>query len=683
MPPSRPQLVQRPRKCDRLANVRDATDPRDRALHAQPKARVDERPVLAEIQVPAVRLLGKLLLADAREQPVVIVLALAAPDDLAVSLRRQHVVVEHGARVGGVFLHIEGLHGLGVVVDHDGTIVLFGEQRLGVSPQVAAPFDVAPQRLELFHRVGVGNPGKRRPDALERSRVPLEIDQLRALPLERARHDVGDELLLKLHIVVGVVPGDFGLDHPELGKMTARLGLLGAERGPEAVHLAVCRRRGFDVQLAGLGQIRRAQVEVLSREQVSGGFADRAREDRRVDQHKVALVEEVADRLDHFVAHPGDRDLAAAAQPQVPVLEQEGGAVLLGRDREILARPEDRQVGGRELDTPRRPRVGAHQPRHLDGRLLREPAERLPGGVGDILLGEDHLQVTRAVAQHHERDLAARARGHHPAAHEDRAAPEARQRLDTMKVGHRRGILVAGVLGVYATGCARPRAPRAGGAAGVGEDRRAGGGGRRSRAGAAGGPRGGGGAAGWRPGPGGGKAPGGGRLAGGGARAAPIPVGDGIVVATTADTLYLLERASGQVRTRLHTPGTMIAAPALDGARLYAATTAGRMLAIDFPALTVAWDLPAGDAVLGAPAVAHDTVYALARNGTLWLVPKDRPSEARSFALGITATAGPTPGASGGLVAGVAGGGLLRDPRGGTLLWWSRPGGAARRTALG
>src|SRR5207237_9274327 len=93
--------------------------------------------------------------------------------------------------------------------------------------------------------------------------------------------------------------------------------------------------------------------------------------------------------------------------------------------------------------------------------------------------------------------------------------------------------------------------------------------------------------------PGGGKAPGGGGLPGGGPRAAPVPVGDGIVVATTADTLYLLERASGQVRTRLHTPGTMIAAPALDGARLYAATTAGRLLAIDFPALTVAWDLPA------------------------------------------------------------------------------------------
>ena len=159
------------------------------------------------------------------------------------------------------------------------------------------------------------------------------------------------------------------------------------------------------------------------------------------------------------------------------------------------------------------------------------------------------------------------------------------------------------------------------------------------------------------------------RLGGGGARAAPIPTGDGIVVATTADTLYLLKRDSGQVRTRVHTPGAVIAAPALDGSRLYAATTGGRILAFDLPALTVAWDLPAGDAVFGAPAVARDTLYALARNGALWLVPTDRPSAARSFPLGITATAGPTPLASGVLVASVSGEVLLVDRRSGAILW--------------
>src|SRR5256885_1380872 len=461
MLPLGPEFVQRPRKCDRLANVWDAADPRDRTLDAEPEARVHERPVLPEIQVPAVRLLGQLVLADAREQLVVVVLALAAADDLAVAFRRQHVVVEHGAGVGGVFLHIEGLYGLRIIVDQHGTVVLLGEQSLGVPAQVATPRDVAPQAFELFHGVGVGNPGKRRPHALERGRVALQLGQLGALALERPRDEVADEFLLQLHIVVGVVPGDFGLDHPELGEVPARLGLLGAERGPETVHLAVRRRCGLDVQLARLRQVRRAQVEVLGREQVPGGFADRSREDRRVHQHEAALAAKVADRLNHFVAHPGDRHLAAAAQPQVPVLEQEGGAVLFWRDWEVVARPEDLQVGGRELDAAGRARVDAHHARHLDGRLLREPGERLPGRIRDVLFGEHDLQIARAVAQRHERDLAARARGHHPAAHPDRAAPEPRQRLDPMKVGHRRGILVAGFWAVNATACATPYVPPA------------------------------------------------------------------------------------------------------------------------------------------------------------------------------------------------------------------------------
>src|SRR2546422_7884009 len=43
---------------------------------------------------------------------------------------------------------------------------------------------------------------------------------------------------------------------------------------------------------------------------------DRTREDRRVDQDEVPLVEEVPDRLDHLVAHTRDRDLAPAPQPR-------------------------------------------------------------------------------------------------------------------------------------------------------------------------------------------------------------------------------------------------------------------------------------------------------------------------------------------------------------------------------
>src|SRR5207249_2472241 len=316
------------------------------------------------------------------QQLVVVVLALAAADDLPVPLRRQHVVVQHGARVGGVFLHIEGFHAPGVVVDHHGAVVLFGEQRLLVAPDVSPPRDVAAQRLELFDRLGVGNPGKRGADPLEWRRVPLQVGELAAPPLQRARHDVGDKLLLQLHIVVGVVPGDLGLDHPELREVPPRLGLFGAERGPEAVHFAERRRGRLDVQLPRLGEVGGAEVEVLGREQIPRRLADRAGEDGRVDQDEVALVEEVADRLDHLVAHARDGDLAAAAQPQVAMFEQEGGAVLLWRDGEVVARSDDLQVRGGELDAARRARVGPHGARDLDRGLLGELRERLPRGGG-------------------------------------------------------------------------------------------------------------------------------------------------------------------------------------------------------------------------------------------------------------------------------------------------------------
>ena len=152
--------------------------------------------------------------------------------------------------------------------------------------------------------------------------------------------------------------------------MPARLRFLGAERGAEAVHLAERRRRGLDVQLAGLGEVGLAEVEVLGREQGAGVLADGAREDRRVDEGEAALVEEIAHRLDHLVTHPGDRDLAPAAQPQMPVLEQEGGAVLLGTDREVGARAEDVEVARRELDPAGAPRIGPHGAGHRDRGFL-------------------------------------------------------------------------------------------------------------------------------------------------------------------------------------------------------------------------------------------------------------------------------------------------------------------------
>ena len=159
------------------------------------------------------------------------------------------------------------------------------------------------------------------------------------------------------------------------------------------------------------------------------------------------------------------------------------------------------------------------------------------------------------------------------------------------------------------------------------------------------------------------------RVLSGAIRAAPVATPYGLAVVTAADTLYLLDRTTGQVRARLATPGAVLATPATDGRRVYFGTTEGRVLAVDLTEPTVRWDRAAGDAVYGAPALARDTLYVLTRNGQLWLIPVDQPGAATSHALGIVATAGPTPIVPGVLVGSVSGEILLVDRAGGTILW--------------
>jgi outer membrane protein assembly factor BamB len=152
-------------------------------------------------------------------------------------------------------------------------------------------------------------------------------------------------------------------------------------------------------------------------------------------------------------------------------------------------------------------------------------------------------------------------------------------------------------------------------------------------------------------------------------RAGPVPTPYGLAVATTADTLYLLDRETGTVKSRLPTPGSVLATPASDGRRLYFATMTGHVVAVDLATWTVRWDRSAGDAVYGAPALAGDTLYVLARDGRLWVIPADNPGRATSHTLGIVATAGPTPLASGVLVGSVSGEVLLADRATGNILW--------------
>ena len=153
------------------------------------------------------------------------------------------------------------------------------------------------------------------------------------------------------------------------------------------------------------------------------------------------------------------------------------------------------------------------------------------------------------------------------------------------------------------------------------------------------------------------------------ARATPVPVGDGIIVATIGDSLYLLDIASGAVRARLATPGTVLGTPVTDGGHLYCATTSGHLLAVALPGFSVDWDHALGDAVYGAPALTRDTLYVMTIGGTLWRIPVAAPDQARSIALGVPAIAGPTLVSGGILIGGMSGEVVLLDAATDSVRW--------------
>lgn len=162
------------------------------------------------------------------------------------------------------------------------------------------------------------------------------------------------------------------------------------------------------------------------------------------------------------------------------------------------------------------------------------------------------------------------------------------------------------------------------------------------------------------------------RLAGG-VRAAPVVTASGLVVATAADSLYLLDATTGAVRVRRATQGTVLAAPALGDSLLLVGTSQGRLEACDTASLAPRWHLDLGSGVVGAVAVQLDTAYVLTARGDLWRIRLDAPGAARPVALGVVSRAGPTPVAGAVVVAGVNGEILLVDGQG-ARRWSARVG---------
>src|SRR4051812_6842867 len=187
---SRAQPVHGARERDRFADVMDSADPADGALQAESESGVYEGAVFPEIEVPVVRLDGESFFLDARQQLVVIVLALRAADNLAIAFRRQQIVAEHCPRISRILLHVKGLRLLRVVVDEDRTVGAFDEERFVLGAEIVAPFGGAALRLENLYRVAVVDARERRLDGLQPGDVALQLLELGLFAIENARDDV-------------------------------------------------------------------------------------------------------------------------------------------------------------------------------------------------------------------------------------------------------------------------------------------------------------------------------------------------------------------------------------------------------------------------------------------------------------------------------------------------------------
>src|SRR5581483_1663259 len=434
---SRVNPVQHARIRNRLAKVRHSTDPRHTPFNAHTEPGVRERAVLARVEIPLELVDRQPVLVDPFEQQIVIVNALRAADDLAVTFGCDHVHAERERFVFRRGLHVERLDRSRIARDDHRRVERGGDDRLFVAADVVAEVRRHALRLQQLDRIAIGNAREGTLHIFEPRQIALENLQLLGAAVHRAPDDVFDEFLRELLQPVELEERHLRLHHPELHEMAARLRLLGAERRAEAVDTAEGSSSRLEIKLAGLRQ-ERLLAEVVRLEQRRRSLSRVGGEDRRIDQDEIAIVEKVANRFLDLIANAQDRMLILRAQPEMAHVHEERGAVLFRCDRIILRGAEDLERFDAELDATLRALFRANLARHANRRLLRDGIGSVPRLRAHFLLEDDALQVTAAITNDGELQLARRALVVQPAADRDFLANVLREILDS-DVRHKGG----------------------------------------------------------------------------------------------------------------------------------------------------------------------------------------------------------------------------------------------------
>ena len=212
--------------------------------------------------------------------------------------------------------------------------------------------------------------------------------------------------------------GDFGLDHPEFGQVTAGVGIFRPERGAEAIGSAKGRTGGFHVKLPALGKVC-GLVKIRRGKKCARTFAFVGGKNRRIDKGEIPRIEVFPNRLCNVVANGQDGVLAGTPDPQVPPVHQKIRAVFLGGNRIVFGLGNEFDVGsddfkaagslGRFDDFAVNP-DGAFLGQMLDGFKI------VGGNVGD---SRNDLDESCTVAKLNKADLAGCAYPHRPAGKND------------------------------------------------------------------------------------------------------------------------------------------------------------------------------------------------------------------------------------------------------------------------
>ena len=149
-----------------------------------------------------------------------------------------------------------------------------------------------------------------------------EVHLLRCI-LQHVADDVLQHRLCQHHVVCQICKSDFRLDHPELGRMSRRVGILRTEGRSEGIYILKCKRISFHIQLTTDSQIRLfaekvlavvhfavlcqrqiVQIECSYLEHLPRAFTIAARDDRRMHIYKASLLEKGVDRVSDQRPYP-------------------------------------------------------------------------------------------------------------------------------------------------------------------------------------------------------------------------------------------------------------------------------------------------------------------------------------------------------------------------------------------